>query len=192
LAGYLDIGGISGYWRNIWILAEYLDIGGISGYWRNIWILAGYLDIGGISGYWPDIWILAGYLDIGRISGYWPDIWILAGYQDIGGNWNTLSYMSKQSIPMTAQTCLVSIPAMEELGLLAHTTPYTPSAICPVQVKTGFIHEEPTSSACQWPLKVSIFPLVSFRMPNCSQVKTLVRMMSTQMSFPEMVSDSLC
>jgi hypothetical protein len=29
-------------------------------------------------------------------------------------------------------------------------------------------------------------------MPNCSQVKTLVRTTSTQMSFPETVSDSLC
>ena len=30
------------------------------------------------------------------------------------------------------------------------------------------------------------------RYDNCSQVKTLVRTMSTQMSFPESVSDSLC
>jgi hypothetical protein len=28
--------------------------------------------------------------------------------------------------------------------------------------------------------------------PNCSQVKNLVRTTSTQMSFPEAVSDSLC
>jgi hypothetical protein len=28
--------------------------------------------------------------------------------------------------------------------------------------------------------------------PNCSQVKTLVRTTSTQMSFPEMISDILC
>ena len=32
---------------------------------------------------------------------------------------------------------------------LAHTTPYTLSAICPVQLKPGFIHEEHTSPACQ-------------------------------------------
>ena len=71
--------------------------------------------------------------------------------------------------------------------LLAHTTL---SAICPVQLKPGFIHEEHTS-ACQWPLKVSICPLKSVTMPNCSQVKTLMRMTSMQMSFLETVSDSL-
>ena len=48
---------------------------------------------------------------------------------------------------------------------LAHTTPYMMSAICKVQLKPGF---------------------------NRSQVKTLVRTTSTQMSFPDMVSDSLC
>jgi hypothetical protein len=33
---------------------------------------------------------------------------------------------------------------------------------------------------------------MSVTMPNCSQVKTLVRTTSTQMNIPEMVSDSLC
>ena len=33
--------------------------------------------------------------------------------------------------------------------LLAHTTPYTLSAICPVQLKLGFIREEHTSPACK-------------------------------------------
>jgi hypothetical protein len=56
--------------------------------------------------------------------------------------------------------------------------------ICPVQLKPGFIREEHTSPACQWPSKVNIFPLKS--------VTTLVRTTSTQMSFPETVSDSLC
>ncbi|XP_052338548.1 LOW QUALITY PROTEIN: THAP domain-containing protein 3 [Oncorhynchus keta] len=36
---------------------------------------------------------------------------------------------------------------------LAHTTPYTLSAICSVQLKPGFIHEEHASPACQWPSK---------------------------------------
>jgi hypothetical protein len=36
-------------------------------------------------------------------------------------------------------------------------------AICPVQLKPGFIREEHTSPACQWPLKVSICPLKSGR-----------------------------
>jgi hypothetical protein len=82
---------------------------------------------------------------------------------------------------------------------LAHTTPYySLSTIYPVQLKPGFIREEHTSPACQWPLKVSICPLMSFTTPNCSQVKTLVRMTRKQMRylrdklFPEMVSDSLC
>jgi hypothetical protein len=76
--------------------------------------------------------------------------------------------------------------------LLAHTMPYTLSAICAVQLKPGFIHEEHTSPACQWPAcqwppKVSICPLRSVTTPNCSQVKSLVRMTS----FPETVSDRL-
>ena len=75
---------------------------------------------------------------------------------------------------------------------LAHTMPYTRSAICPVQLKPGFIHEEHASPTCQWPSKVSICPLKSVMLLNCSQGKTLVRTTSTQMSFPETVSDNLC
>jgi hypothetical protein len=66
------------------------------------------------------------------------------------------------------------------------------SAICPVQLKPGFIREDHTSPLCQWTSKVRICPLKSVTKPNCSQVKTLVRMTSTQMSFHEMVSGSLC
>jgi hypothetical protein len=68
---------------------------------------------------------------------------------------------------------------------VAHTTP---SAW--VQLKPGFVHEEHTS-VCQWPSTVSICPLMSVTTPNCSQVKSLVRTTSTQMSFPE-VTDNLC
>jgi hypothetical protein len=75
---------------------------------------------------------------------------------------------------------------------LSHTTPYTLSAICPIQFKPGFICEEHISPACQWPSKVRICPLKPFTTLNCSQVKTLLRMTSMQMSFPETVSDSLC
>jgi hypothetical protein len=71
---------------------------------------------------------------------------------------------------------------------LAHTTPLKLSAICPVQLKPGFIREEQTSSACQWPLKVSLCPLKSVTTPNLSQVKTLAWTTSMQMSFPETVS----
>ena len=74
---------------------------------------------------------------------------------------------------------------------LAHTTPYMLFAICPVQLKPGFIREVHTSPACQWPSKVSICQMKLVTMPNYIQVKTLVRTTSTQMSFPEMVSDSL-
>ena len=85
-----------------------------------------------------------------------------------------------------------SVQNVDISKLLAHTTPYTLSAICLVQLKPGFIHEEHTSPACQWPSKGSIFPLKSVTTLNCSQVKTLVRMTSIRMSFPETVSDSLC
>jgi hypothetical protein len=56
---------------------------------------------------------------------------------------------------------------------LVYTAPYTLSAICPVQLKLGFICKEHTSSACQWPSKVSIFSLRSVTTQNCSQVKIL-------------------
>ncbi len=75
---------------------------------------------------------------------------------------------------------------------LNHTTPYTLSAICPVQWKPGFIREENTSLKCQTPSNVSICPLKSVTMTNCSQVETPMRTMSMQMSFPETVSDRLC
>jgi hypothetical protein len=62
---------------------------------------------------------------------------------------------------------------------LTHTSPCTLSAICLVQLKPGFIHEEHPSPACQWPLKVSICPLNPVTTSNCSQIKTLVRTAST-------------
>ncbi len=75
---------------------------------------------------------------------------------------------------------------------LTHKTPYTLSAICPVQWKPGFICEENTSLKCQTPSNVSIFPFKSVTTTNCSQVETPIRTTSMQMSFPETVSDSLC
>ncbi len=75
---------------------------------------------------------------------------------------------------------------------LTHTTPYTLSAICPVQWKPGFIREENTSPKCKMPSNVSICPLKSVTTTNCSQVETPMRTTSMQMSFPETVSDSLC
>ena len=75
---------------------------------------------------------------------------------------------------------------------LSNMTPYTLSAIFPVQLTPAFIREEHTSPARQRPSKVSICPLKSVTKPNSSQVKTLVRTTSTQTSFPEKVSDSLC
>ncbi len=49
-----------------------------------------------------------------------------------------------------------------------------------------------TPPKCQTPSNVSICPLKSVTTMNCSQVETPMRTMSMQMSFPEMVSDSLC
>ncbi len=84
-----------------------------------------------------------------------------------------------------------SIHSVDISKPLTHTTSYTLSAICPVQWKPGFIHEENTSPKCQTPSNVSICPLKSVTMTNCSQFETPMRMMSMQMSFPETVSDSL-
>ncbi len=55
---------------------------------------------------------------------------------------------------------------------LTHMTPYTLSAICPVQWKPGFIREENTSPKCQMPSNVSICSLKSVTTTNCSQVET--------------------
>ncbi len=73
---------------------------------------------------------------------------------------------------------------------LTHTTPYTLSAICPVQWKPGFIREENTSPKCQTPSNVSICPLKSVTTTNYSQVETPMRTTCMQMSFSETVSDS--
>ncbi len=71
---------------------------------------------------------------------------------------------------------------------LTHTTPYILSAICPVQWKPGFIRDENTSPKYQMPSNVSICPLKSVTMTNCSQVETPMRTTSMQMSFSETVS----
>ncbi len=69
---------------------------------------------------------------------------------------------------------------------LTHTTPS-----CPVQWKPGFICEENTSPKCQMPSNVSICPLNSVTMTNCSQVKNPMRTTNMQTSLPVTVSDSL-
>ena len=71
---------------------------------------------------------------------------------------------------------------------LAHTRCLPPARY---SRNPGFIREGHTSPVCQWPLKVSICPVNSEMTLNCSRVKTLARMTSTQISFPETVSDSL-
>ncbi len=68
----------------------------------------------------------------------------------------------------------------------------TLSDICPLQWKPGFIREENTSTKCQTPSNVSICPLKSVTVTNCSQAEIPMRMTSMQISFPETVSDSLC
>ncbi len=72
---------------------------------------------------------------------------------------------------------------------LFHTTPYTLSAICPVQGKPGFIREENTSPECQTPSNVSICLLKWVTMMNCSQVETPMR---TDEHADELPWDGLC
>jgi hypothetical protein len=55
-----------------------------------------------------------------------------------------------------------SVHNVETSEPLAHTTPSTLSAICPIQLKPGFICEERTSPVFKWPSKVSIFPQVGY------------------------------
>jgi hypothetical protein len=64
-----------------------------------------------------------------------------------------------------------------------HNTIHT---ICPIEFKPGFILEEHSSLACQW------WAFAHWSQLRCrTTVKTLVRTTSTQMSFPETVSDNL-
>ena len=67
---------------------------------------------------------------------------------------------------------------------LAHTMSYTLSSIWPAQLNWDSSVKS-TYPVFQWPSKLSICPLKLAMTPNCSQVKTLVRTTSTQMSFPE-------
>ena len=85
-----------------------------------------------------------------------------------------------------------SIHNVDTSKLFTHTTLYTLSAICPVQLKPELICEEHTSPACQRPSKVSICPLKLVTKPNCNQFKTLMRTTCTEMRFPETVPDRLC
>ncbi len=82
-----------------------------------------------------------------------------------------------------------SIHNVDISKLFTDTTPYMLSAICPVQWKLGFIHEQNTSQKCQTPSNVTICQLKSVATTNCSQVETPMRTTSMQMSFPETVSD---
>ncbi len=75
---------------------------------------------------------------------------------------------------------------------LTHATPYTLSAFCPVQWKPGFIREENTSPKCQSSSNVSICPLSRLWRRTVVRSRTPMRTTNMQMSFPEMVSDSLC
>jgi hypothetical protein len=110
---------------------------------------------------------------------------------EIAINKMQLCSLSVAHITSPTATMGHSVHKVEINKPLPHTTQYTLSAIYPVQLKLGLIREEHTSTACQWPSKVSICPLKSVTTPNCSQVKTLVSVKSMQMSFPETVSDSL-
>jgi hypothetical protein len=59
---------------------------------------------------------------------------------------------------------------------LANTTPHTLSDICPVQLIQRFINEEHTSPRVPVVIESEHLPTeITITMPNCSQVKTLVR-----------------
>lgn len=64
-------------------------------------------------------------------------------------------YLSVFDMPSIKCTC-VCCPSIHKL--LAQETTCPLSAICPVQWKQGFIHEEKTSPKCQTPSNLSIFP----------------------------------
>ncbi len=105
-------------------------------------------------------------------------------------------------------TCPVSILAMQELGWfqlpgivyrsLQHravhrAVHYHAATRClPSALYSDLTSQWNTSPKCQTPSNVSICPLKSVTTTNCSQVKTPMRTTSMQMSFPDMVSDSLC
>ena len=73
-------------------------------------------------------------------------------------------YLCAFKLPsIKCKLCLLSVayacPYHNPTATMGHSVHNQQTAICPVQLKLGFICEEHTSPACQWPLKVSIWPV---------------------------------
>ncbi len=93
---------------------------------------------------------------------YWPFPWYSIFFRCIKKhNCELCSLSITYACPYHNPTATMghSIYNVDISKSLTHTTPYTLSAICPVQWKPGFIREENTSPKCQTPSNVSMFPL---------------------------------
>ncbi|XP_064862125.1 THAP domain-containing protein 3 [Oncorhynchus nerka] len=80
---------------------------------------------------------------------------------------NILAY----ACPYHNPTMGLSVDNVDIRKPLAHTTPYTLSTICSVQLKPGFIHEEHASPACQWPSKHVVISDHSYSLSDPCAVK---------------------
>ncbi len=124
---------------------------------------------------------------------------------DIGRNWNTLSYTPIQSIPkmLNGMTCPMNMLAIQELGcfqlpaIVYRSLQHEAMALDewhkngPQDLITVFLCiQNAINKMHQTPSNVSICPLKSVTMTNCSQVEILMR--TTSMQILETVSDSLC
>ncbi len=85
-----------------------------------------------------------------------------------------------------------SIHNIDISKLFTHMTPYTLSAICPVQWKPGFIREENTSPKCQTPSNVSICPLKSLRRRTAVRSRPRWGRRACRWASLRRFSDSLC
>ncbi|XP_064812053.1 THAP domain-containing protein 3 [Oncorhynchus masou masou] len=84
---------------------------------------------------------------------------------------NSQRTIQSYACPYYNPTMGLSVDNVDIRKPLAHTTPYTLSAICSVQLKPGFIHEEHASPACQWPSKHVVISDHSYSLSDPCAVK---------------------